>query len=296
MKTSQKEGVSDRPPNACDLPRHEATQLNGGRLVPVRRSWTPFKPVRILALLPFRSPPDAGAITPMPARSTANGVTNGFLSHRPPSVRWLTTWTFSELSPRKGCPRARCALGRRLDDDHTRTWVHVGAVRMSATALAPTSSEARPQVTADRWRPGCVMTSAPAQSALDAGVAVPVEVVLLGEAARVTWDDLPPEHADVAERLRDCSALARSWRSSRPRSPSTHARTSPRPRRRNPSPMRQRPRHCLIASIPPAVERRAGRDRTGRDDEGGYRTGAVRWAWCQRRVDAPAYCCGRQQP
>jgi hypothetical protein len=53
---------------------------------------------------------------------------------------------------------------------------------------------------------------------------------------------------------------------------------------------------AVIASIPPAVERRAGRDRTGRDDEGGYRTGAVRWAWCQRRVDAPAYCCGRQQP
>ena len=30
MKTSQKEGVSDRPPNAHDLPRHEAPQLGGG--------------------------------------------------------------------------------------------------------------------------------------------------------------------------------------------------------------------------------------------------------------------------
>jgi hypothetical protein len=29
MKTSQKEGVSDRPANAHDLPRCEASQLNG---------------------------------------------------------------------------------------------------------------------------------------------------------------------------------------------------------------------------------------------------------------------------
>ena len=56
MKTSQKEGVSDRPANTHDLPRYEASQVSGGRLASVRRIWTLYKPVRILVLLPFRYP------------------------------------------------------------------------------------------------------------------------------------------------------------------------------------------------------------------------------------------------
>ena len=31
MKTSQKEGVSDRPPNTYNLPKHEASQLSDDR-------------------------------------------------------------------------------------------------------------------------------------------------------------------------------------------------------------------------------------------------------------------------
>ena len=62
MKTSQKEGVSDRPPTPVTCPgmRHRSS---AGRLVSVRNTWTPYKPVRILALLPIRSPARHWAIT-----------------------------------------------------------------------------------------------------------------------------------------------------------------------------------------------------------------------------------------
>ena len=45
--------------NTRDLPRREASQLSRGQLASVRRKWTPFKAVRILALLPLRSLTDA---------------------------------------------------------------------------------------------------------------------------------------------------------------------------------------------------------------------------------------------
>ncbi len=79
MKTSQKEGVSDRPTTPHDLPRYEASQHSGGRLVPVERKWTPYKPVRILALLPLRSPTrDAAPYIVAVVVAVETGVTNGF--------------------------------------------------------------------------------------------------------------------------------------------------------------------------------------------------------------------------
>ena len=88
MKTSQKEGVSDRPPNARDLPRCEAPQLNRGRLTSVQRELTPYQAVRILALLPLRSPaPDVAHYVIGLTVDVDMSVTNGFLSHRPSSPR-----------------------------------------------------------------------------------------------------------------------------------------------------------------------------------------------------------------
>jgi hypothetical protein len=92
MKTSEKEGVSDRPPNDGDLPRCEAPQLNGVRLASVRRIWTLFKSVRILALLPLCSPAvDAERYVIAIAVGINTMVTNRLPNHRPSSLRSLTT-------------------------------------------------------------------------------------------------------------------------------------------------------------------------------------------------------------
>jgi hypothetical protein len=47
-------------------------------------------------------------------------VTIGFLSHRPPSVHWLTTWTFSESVAAQGMPTGSVGARIRSDDDHIR--------------------------------------------------------------------------------------------------------------------------------------------------------------------------------
>ena len=83
MKTSQKEGVSDRPPTPDDLPKHEASQLNADRWCrfgALGRRTSRFGYSRCSHSAP---PPDGAPTTPPPARSTSNRVSNGFLSHRP---------------------------------------------------------------------------------------------------------------------------------------------------------------------------------------------------------------------
>ena len=74
METSQKEGVSDPSANTYDLPKHEASQLNDDHFVSFQRSRTPYGPVRILALLPLRSPDPTPHITSLPSWLTSVDV------------------------------------------------------------------------------------------------------------------------------------------------------------------------------------------------------------------------------
>jgi hypothetical protein len=67
----------------------------------IRRSSTPYKPVRTLALLPLRSPgPTLGQVAPL----DRDPGEQRFLSHRPLSLRSLATWTFSEPVAPQGTP------------------------------------------------------------------------------------------------------------------------------------------------------------------------------------------------
>ena len=107
MKTSQKEGVSDRPPNTRDLPKHEASQLGAGRLMSVRRKWTPYKPVRILALLPFRSPTDAERYDIPIAIDVETRMTDAFLSYRLSSLSSAAQASPAKFSPTPSDRRVR---------------------------------------------------------------------------------------------------------------------------------------------------------------------------------------------